>query len=367
MAWDRSGRRASASRAIILAPAAVANAMFNAIGRRMKDLPVTRDRISWGRSHESPSRTSMPRDLGHASELAAAARREQNVPSFAGGGSDLLGLIKDRVVAPDVIVNLKDDQGAWTRSSPTATALNDRRAGHARRPRAPRRLVRRQYARARRGRRKRGHAADSKRRHARGQRLPAALVLVLPQRIPLPEGRRHDLLLGRRREPVSRHLRRRAELHRSPVGYGACARRPGRAFRVAGLERRADGSSRRVLRAAESRCRTRERARRRRSARRRCALPAPRTGDAQRVSQGPRPRGLDARRGERRGRPRDGRRRLPRRAHRARGRRAGSLARPRGRACCWRASASRRSSRRGPARSRWPARGRSRRTATRCR
>jgi CO/xanthine dehydrogenase Mo-binding subunit len=30
---------------IILGPAAVANAVFNAIGRRMKDLPITRDRI----------------------------------------------------------------------------------------------------------------------------------------------------------------------------------------------------------------------------------------------------------------------------------------------------------------------------------
>ncbi len=33
---------------IILAPAAVANAIFNAIGRRMKDLPITRDKILGG-------------------------------------------------------------------------------------------------------------------------------------------------------------------------------------------------------------------------------------------------------------------------------------------------------------------------------
>jgi xanthine dehydrogenase YagR molybdenum-binding subunit len=30
---------------IILAPAAVANAVYNAIGRRMKDLPITRERV----------------------------------------------------------------------------------------------------------------------------------------------------------------------------------------------------------------------------------------------------------------------------------------------------------------------------------
>ena len=31
---------------IILAPAAVANAVFNATGHRMKDLPMTRDKIA---------------------------------------------------------------------------------------------------------------------------------------------------------------------------------------------------------------------------------------------------------------------------------------------------------------------------------
>jgi len=30
---------------IIIAPAAIANAVFNAIGHRMKDLPITRDKI----------------------------------------------------------------------------------------------------------------------------------------------------------------------------------------------------------------------------------------------------------------------------------------------------------------------------------
>ena len=35
------------------------------------------------------------------------------------------------------------------------------------------------------------------------QRLPAPVVLVLPQRIPVPQERRHDLLLGRRRERSS--------------------------------------------------------------------------------------------------------------------------------------------------------------------
>ena len=50
------------------------------------------------------------RDARHAATLAQrGARRRDAAPSFAGGGSDLLALVKDRIVAPDVIVNLEVD------------------------------------------------------------------------------------------------------------------------------------------------------------------------------------------------------------------------------------------------------------------
>jgi CO/xanthine dehydrogenase Mo-binding subunit len=39
------GAKSMGESGIILGPAAIANAVFNAIGRRMKDLPITRDRI----------------------------------------------------------------------------------------------------------------------------------------------------------------------------------------------------------------------------------------------------------------------------------------------------------------------------------
>jgi xanthine dehydrogenase YagR molybdenum-binding subunit len=39
------GAKAIGESGIILAPAAVANALFNATGRRIKDLPATRDRL----------------------------------------------------------------------------------------------------------------------------------------------------------------------------------------------------------------------------------------------------------------------------------------------------------------------------------
>ena len=67
------------------------------------------------------------------------------------------------------------------------------------------------------------HAADQKRRDAGRQRLPAAVVLVLPQRLPLLQERRQPVLLGRRRKPVPRDLRRRPELHRPSLRHGAGA------------------------------------------------------------------------------------------------------------------------------------------------
>ena len=39
------GAKSMGEAGIILSPGAVGNAIFNAIGRRMKDLPITRDKI----------------------------------------------------------------------------------------------------------------------------------------------------------------------------------------------------------------------------------------------------------------------------------------------------------------------------------
>jgi xanthine dehydrogenase YagS FAD-binding subunit len=48
-----------------------------------------------------------PRDLAHALTLVRQAREGGRAAAFAGGGSDLLGMMKERLVAPDVVVNLK--------------------------------------------------------------------------------------------------------------------------------------------------------------------------------------------------------------------------------------------------------------------
>ena len=51
------------------------------------------------------------RDLRQAVTLARQTRRDGHGVSFAGGGSDLLGLVKERIVRPEVVVNLKTARG----------------------------------------------------------------------------------------------------------------------------------------------------------------------------------------------------------------------------------------------------------------
>jgi len=52
-----------------------------------------------------------PRDLAHALTLVRQTRQGGRTFAFAGGGSDLLGMMKDRLVTPDVVVNLKSITG----------------------------------------------------------------------------------------------------------------------------------------------------------------------------------------------------------------------------------------------------------------
>jgi xanthine dehydrogenase YagS FAD-binding subunit len=52
-----------------------------------------------------------PRDLKQAVALASNARRDGKSVSFAGGGSDLLGMVKERLVSPDVLIHLSGIKG----------------------------------------------------------------------------------------------------------------------------------------------------------------------------------------------------------------------------------------------------------------
>lgn len=62
------------------------------------------------------------RDVRQAIQLSSDARQRGRAVSFAGGGSDLLALVKERVVSPDVIVSLKRIQG-FDRVSPEGSGL----------------------------------------------------------------------------------------------------------------------------------------------------------------------------------------------------------------------------------------------------
>jgi xanthine dehydrogenase YagS FAD-binding subunit len=52
-----------------------------------------------------------PRDLRQAVSLAREARLNGRSVSFAGGGSDLLGLVKERIVNPDLLIHLSGIKG----------------------------------------------------------------------------------------------------------------------------------------------------------------------------------------------------------------------------------------------------------------
>src|SRR4029077_18427800 len=52
-----------------------------------------------------------PRDLRQAVTVAEQARSNGRQAMIAGGGSDLLGMVKERIVSPDVLIHLKSIKG----------------------------------------------------------------------------------------------------------------------------------------------------------------------------------------------------------------------------------------------------------------
>lgn len=66
---------------------------------------------------------AVARDARHAATLAQQARAAGHVAAFAGGGSDLLALVKDHIVAPDVIIRLTSIAGA-DKVEPSASGLS---------------------------------------------------------------------------------------------------------------------------------------------------------------------------------------------------------------------------------------------------
>jgi xanthine dehydrogenase YagS FAD-binding subunit len=55
---------------------------------------------------------SNARDFQHAASLLQDTRRQGHTASLSGGGTDLLALVKERLVEPDVVVNLRSIKGS---------------------------------------------------------------------------------------------------------------------------------------------------------------------------------------------------------------------------------------------------------------
>ena len=64
-----------------------------------------------------------PRDLRQAVTLAAQARANGQQAMIAGGGSDLLGMVKERIVSPDVLIHLRAIKGL-DQVTPAAGSVN---------------------------------------------------------------------------------------------------------------------------------------------------------------------------------------------------------------------------------------------------
>jgi xanthine dehydrogenase YagS FAD-binding subunit len=63
-------------------------------------------------------------DPRQAVTLSQQARRDGKTSAFSGGGSDLLALMKDRIVTPDVLINLRSIQGLdQVKSTPTGIQI----------------------------------------------------------------------------------------------------------------------------------------------------------------------------------------------------------------------------------------------------
>ncbi len=143
---------------------------------------------------------------------------DDNGARIHGGGTDLIGCLRDRVFATDAVVSLSgipelrgitpmSDGGLRLGAMTTITEIAEQRC----RPQSVRRPRRR-----RQGRRQ---PATAKPGHHRRQPMPETAVLVLPRRLRLSAQGRRNLLRLRRREPAPLHLRRRHVLHRPPIGH----------------------------------------------------------------------------------------------------------------------------------------------------
>ena len=189
-------------------------------------------------------------------------RLERGGAAAVGGGSDLLGMIKDDLASPDVLVNLRalpaSDGLAAIVSGPAELRVGGlvtltRLGAHPE-------VASRYHVLAEAA----GSAATPQIRNVAtlaGNLCQRPWCWYLPSELPVLQARRKPLLLPDRREPVQRHFRRRPELHRPSLGHRPGARGPRRPLPPGRPRRRTGRSGGRVLHAAARRRGVRERAR----------------------------------------------------------------------------------------------------------
>ena len=61
--------------------------------------------------HENLRQCQSSRSSRRPRRWSRQARADGHAAAIAGGGTDLLGMIKERIVTPDVLVNLKSIKG----------------------------------------------------------------------------------------------------------------------------------------------------------------------------------------------------------------------------------------------------------------
>ena len=220
---------------IVPIAAAIANAIRDATGADVHELPISRE--------------EMLRALREAEERAARRRsvellRPSSVEELDGGvflhgGTEVVPLLRDGLLEAERLVDVR---GVVPRGDPRR---HDRRRDDARGARGRAR----DPGRAARGVPARGVAAASQHGLARRQPPPVDALLVLAARLPVPPARRRPLPRARRRASRARDLRERL------LRVGASLRRRGGARRARRAAAHATGASSRSRSCTGSRTR----------------------------------------------------------------------------------------------------------------
>ena len=141
--YDERGVIGLAEPPVVSPGAAISNAVANAIGVRVPFLPLTPDRVlrSTGARRRSCKRLNMSAPT--KKEQVATLLGEQG--SILAGGTDLLALMKDDVVTPKRLVNIKQIESTARHQLSARQRPAHRRADHHRRARRATTDVRRHY------------------------------------------------------------------------------------------------------------------------------------------------------------------------------------------------------------------------------